>query len=251
MTTLIAIYLFMIGLVFGSFFNVVALRIPLGQSVLHPPSSCPNCKTRLKARDLLPVISYLSSGGKCRYCNSKVSSVYPFGEFATGVAYVWVYLHFGFTWEALTAWLLISLLVIITIADLVYMRIPNKILIFFLPLFIVMRLVSHEQSWWHYVLGAVAGGGLIILIAVASKGGMGMGDAKLMLLCGFVLGYSQIITGFLLACFIGTIVGGVLQALKITKRKQPIPFGPYLALGIGIAYGYGSDLINAYLTLIG
>lgn len=161
-------------------------------------------------------------------------------------------MHFGITVESLIALTLVSLLVIITISDLSYMLIPNKILLVFFPVLAVLRFIfPGDQAWWSYVLGAVIGGGIIVLIAVLSRGGMGMGDAKLLLVCGAVLGLTHIIVAFVLACMIGSLIGGLLLLLKITKRKQPIPFGPSLALGIMISYGYGSDMIQAYLTLLG
>ncbi|WP_407873049.1 prepilin peptidase [Paenibacillus sp. P36] len=166
--------------------------------------------------------------------------------------FLWVYMHVGITGETLVALTLVSLLVIITVSDLSYMLIPNKILIVFFPIFIVLRFIfPGDQAWWSYVLGAVIGGGIIVLIAVLSRGGMGMGDAKLLIVCGAVLGLSHIMVAFVLACMIGSLIGGLLLLLKITKRKQPIPFGPSLALGIMISYGYGSDMIKAYLTLLG
>jgi leader peptidase (prepilin peptidase)/N-methyltransferase len=252
MTLLIAMYIFIIGLVLGSFFNVVALRVPAKQSVINPPSACPKCGTKLKSRDLFPVISYLFTRGKCRHCHTRVSILYPLGELATGLLFLWVYVHFGITVESLIALTLVSLLVIITISDLTYMLIPNKILLVLFPVLAVLRIVfPGDQAWWSYVLGAVIGGGVIVLIAVISRGGMGMGDAKLLVVCGAVLGLSHIMVAFVLACMIGSLIGGLLLLLKITKRKQPIPFGPSLALGILISYGYGSDMIKAYLTLLG
>jgi leader peptidase (prepilin peptidase)/N-methyltransferase len=252
MTILIAIYVFILGLVLGSFFNVVALRVPAKQSIVRPPSACPICKTQLKTRDLIPVISYLLSRGTCNYCGAKVSILYPMGELATGLLFLWVYMHEGITAEALVGLVLVSLLVIITISDLTVMRIPNKVLLFFFPICVVLRVtIPDEQAWWSYVLGAVISCGIVVLISIVTRGGMGMGDAKLLLVCGFVVGLTHILVAFVLACLIGSLVGGLLLLLNIIKRKQPIPFGPYLAVGILISYGYGSDLIEAYLNLIG
>ncbi|OCT14263.1 prepilin peptidase [Paenibacillus pectinilyticus] len=252
MTILISLYIFILGLVLGSFFNVVALRVPAKQSIVRPPSACPSCQTQLKIRDLIPVFSYLLSRGSCRYCKSKVSILYPIGELVTGLLFLWVYVHEGITGEALVGLVLVSLLVIITISDLTVMRIPNQVLMFFFPVFVVLRLVfPGGQAWWSYVLGAVIGCGIVVMISLLTRGGMGMGDAKLLLVCGFVVGLTPILVAFVLACLIGSLVGGLLLLLNIIKRKQPVPFGPYLAVGILISYGYGSDLIEAYLKLIG
>ncbi|OWA36221.1 prepilin peptidase [Saccharibacillus sp. O16] len=251
MTIFISIYIAIIGLLFGSFFNVVGLRVPAGESIVRPPSRCGSCNHQLGAKDMVPVFSYLFSGGKCRHCGVKVSPIYPLFEAATGFLFLWTYLRFGLTGAAAIGVVLASLCVIVTVADLKYMRIPNQVLLFFTPILIVLRLVFMEAPWWHYVLGGVFGGGLILLIALVTRGGMGMGDVKLFALCGFVLGLGPTVLAFMLACLCGTVIGVVLIAFKRVQRKQPIPFGPWLALGTLIAYLYGTQIIGAYFSLIG
>ncbi|AEI45721.1 prepilin peptidase [Paenibacillus mucilaginosus] len=255
MTTLIIAYIFLLGITLGSFYNVVALRVPAKESIVHPPSACPNCSTQLRPRDLMPVLSWLLSRGRCRHCCTPVSVLYPLGELATGGLLVWVYTLHGWNWEALAGALLVSLSVIITVSDLKYMLIPNKVLLFFFPLVAGATLLSAAAQGWSAVgtalLGAAAGGGVILLVALASRGGMGMGDAKLMFVFGFALGLPKILLAFILACLLGSLVGGTLMLLGLVKPKQHIPFGPYLAAGALIAYAYGADLIEAYVTLIG
>ncbi|MFD2881167.1 prepilin peptidase [Paenibacillus rhizoplanae] len=131
MTTFIAIYITLLGLTLGSFLNVVGLRIPAGESLLHPPSKCPKCRARLKTMDLIPVLSYLLARGKCRHCGTRVSPVYPFGEAITGVLFLVMYLKFGLTFEGVTGMLLVCLSVAITVSDIRYMLIPDKVLLFF------------------------------------------------------------------------------------------------------------------------
>lgn len=238
----------MLGLVLGSFFNVVALRVPVGKSIISPPSCCGNCGTRLGSKDLIPVFSYLASRGKCRYCKSSLSLLYPAGELLTGLLYLWVAVHFGITIEGLIGLLLVSMAVIVTLSDLTYMRIPNPILLFFLPLFLLYVVFFSSAPWWDHALGGLLGGGIILLFA--SKGGMGMGDVKLFALCGLVLGFSELILAFLIACLLGTIVGGILMLSGRVSRKQPIPFGPWIMAGTLISFGYGSQIIEGYLSLI-
>ncbi|MDO3412044.1 prepilin peptidase [Saccharibacillus sp. CPCC 101409] len=250
MTIFIAIYITIVGLLFGSFFNVVGLRVPVGESIVHPPSRCSNCNTRLGAKDMVPVFSYLFSKGKCRHCGVKVSPIYPLFEAATGLLFLWTFLRFGLSGAAVIGLMLVSLCVIVTVADLKYMLIPNKVLLFFAPILIVLRFVFMEAPWWHYVLGGALGGGIILLIALLTKG-MGMGDVKLFALCGIVLGIGPTLLAFMLACALGSIVGGLLILLKIVQRRQPVPFGPWLALATLIAYGYGTQIIGGYLSLIG
>lgn len=251
MTIFIAIYITVIGLLFGSFFNVVGLRVPVGESVIHPPSRCGSCGTRLGAKDMIPVLSYMFSRGKCRHCGVEFSPVYPLFEAATGLLFLWMYLRFGLTGAAAIGIVLASLCVIVTVADLKYMRIPNKVLLFFAPILIVLRFAFMDAAWWHYVLGGVFGGGLILLVVLLSKGGMGMGDVKLFALCGLILGIGPVILAFMLACAFGTVVGVMLIVFKVVQHKQPVPFGPWLALGTLIAYLYGTQIIGGYLSLIG
>jgi len=249
MTIFIAIYITLLGLILGSFFNVVGLRVPVKESLLHPPSHCPGCHTPLKKRDLIPVFSYLFSGGKCRYCGTKVSPLYPFGEAATGLLFLWVYLKFGLTGQGLLGFILVSLGVIITVADLKYMLIPNKVLLFFLPILLVAVPFTAEGSLWQHLLGAALGGAITLLLALF--GGMGAGDVKLFALLGWVIAFPNVIVAFMLACLLGTIAGGLLLASGMIQRKQPVPFGPWLAVGALLAYAYGSVIISTYLSLIG
>ncbi|MDF9840171.1 MULTISPECIES: A24 family peptidase [unclassified Paenibacillus] len=248
MTIVIAVYITLVGLILGSFYNVVALRVPAGESLVRPPSHCTSCGTRLTARDLLPVASYILAGGKCRHCGAKVSPLYMLGEAATGLLFLWIYLQFGLTGQGITGFVLVSLAVIVTVADLKYMLIPNKVLLFFLPLLLVLVLLFPQGPLWSHLLGGAAGG--IILLLLALLGGMGMGDMKLFALLGWVVGFPNVILAFMIACALGTIAGVVLMLLGKVKRRQPVPFGPWLAAGSLIAFAYGSQLISGYLALI-
>ena len=176
------------GLVLGSFYNVVGLRVPKGESIVNPPSHCTSCGKRLTALELIPVLSYLIQGGKCKGCGVKVSPIYCFTEIITALLFALCYVKFGFTAELAVALLFVSLLVIINVSDIAYMLIPNKILLFFLPFLIVARIISPLEPWWDSLLGAVIGFSMLLLIAVVSKGGMGGGDIKLFFLIGLVLG---------------------------------------------------------------
>ncbi|RKP57210.1 prepilin peptidase [Cohnella endophytica] len=250
MTFLIMLYIFIIGLTLGSFYNVVAIRVSSGVSLLYPPSQCPNCGTRLKAIDLFPVASYLLAGRKCRYCKTGISAAYPLGELASGILFAGVYLRFGLTWNALIGFILVSLCLIVTISDLRFMRIPNRLLLFFAPLLVAAQLLADWHSFLNHLLGALVGGVILFLVAWLSRGGMGMGDVKLFALFGFVVGFPHVLLALMIACLVGTIVGGSLLALRLIQRKQPMPFGPFLAGGTIIAYGYGSNIVDKYLSII-
>jgi len=237
------------GLVLGSFYNVVGLRVPKGESIVNPPSHCTSCGKRLTAFELIPVLSYLIQRGKCKGCGVKVSPIYCFTEIVTALLFALCYVKFGFTAELAVALLFVSLLVIINVSDIAYMLIPNKILLFFLPFLIVSRIVSPLEPWWDSLLGAVIGFSVLLLIAVVSKGGMGGGDIKLFLLIGLVLGTIHTLLTLFLASVVGMIVGIIVLKVRGQGRKTPVPFGPSIAVGALLAYFYGDQLIEWYWQL--
>ena len=237
------------GLVLGSFYNVVGLRVPKGESIVNPPSHCTSCGKRLTALELIPVLSYLIQGGKCKGCGVKVSPIYCFTEIITALLFALCYVKFGFTAELAVALLFVSLLVIINVSDIAYMLIPNKILLFFLPFLIVARIISPLEPWWDSLLGAVIGFSMLLLIAVVSKGGMGGGDIKLFFLIGLVLGTIHTLLTLFLASVVGMIVGIIVLKVRGQGRKTPVPFGPSIAVGALLAYFYGNQLIEWYWQL--
>ncbi|MGG2107972.1 prepilin peptidase [Lysinibacillus pakistanensis] len=240
---------FIFGLVFGSFFNVVGLRVPIKESIVRPPSHCTNCQRQLTALDLVPVLSYVWLGGKCRSCGQKISWIYPLMELITGVLFAFAYWKLGFTIEFFVAILLISLLVIIVVSDFAYMLIPDKVLLFFLPLLFIGRVLSPLTPWWDSLLGAVVGFGILYSIAVLSKGGMGGGDIKLFFLLGLVLGTINTLLTLFIAAVIGMVVGIIVLKARQQGRKTPIPFGPSIAIAAIVVYFYGDTLMNWYLGL--
>jgi leader peptidase (prepilin peptidase) / N-methyltransferase len=247
---LIHTLLFMYGSVLGSFYNVVALRIPEGKSIVAPRSSCPKCGHQLTAWELVPVLSYFLQRGKCRQCKARISPVYPFFEFLTGALFAVAPLIVGWSGELVIALTLISMLVIITVSDLAYMIIPDKVLMFFAGLFLIERIFIPLIPWWDSLAGAAAGFFLLLLIAVVSKGGMGGGDIKLFAVIGFVLGVKLLLLSFFLSTLFGAFFGVIGLLLGAIKRKQAIPFGPFIALGTLVAYFFGDYLIAEYMNLL-
>lgn len=249
MNWLIISLVFIFGLVFGSFFNVVGLRVPMKKSIVSPSSHCTTCQRQLQALDLVPVLSYVLLGGKCRGCGQKISWIYPFMELVTGVLFAFAYWQFGFSAEFFVAILFSSLLVIIVVSDFAYMLIPNKVLILFLPLLVIGRIMSPLLPWWDSLLGAVVGFGILYSIAVLSRGGMGGGDIKLFFLIGLVLGTMGSLLTLFLATVIGMIVGTLVLRVRGQGRKTPVPFGPSIALAAIIVYFYGETISHWYLRL--
>lgn len=243
------VYLFLVGLVLGSFYNVVGLRIPAGQSIIDPRSSCPACLRILRIRELIPVCSYIWQKRKCRGCGARIPLLYPSLELIHGILFVLAFLLFGRSGETIIAWTLLALLTIIVASDLSYMLIPNKILLFFLPLFVIERIFIPLQPWWSGVAGACISFSCLFVIAILSKGGIGGGDVKLFALLGFVLGIKSVLLTFFLASFLGTIfvLGGII--IGVIKRKSPIPFGPFIALGALVSYFFEANLLEYYFLL--
>ncbi|MFD1927294.1 prepilin peptidase [Sporosarcina siberiensis] len=240
---------FLYGIVFGSFFNVVGLRVPKKESIVSPPSHCTVCSRNLGVLDLVPVFSYVFLRGKCRKCKTEISFIYPSMEFLTGVLFAFSYYMLGFSMELIVALLFISLLIIITVSDIAYMLIPDKVLLPFAVVLLGLRLLVPLSPWWDSLLGAVIGFGVLYLIAVVSKGGMGGGDIKLFFVIGLVLGTLNTLLTLFLAALIGSIIGLIILKRSGKGRKTPVPFGPSIAIAAVIAYFWGADFVAWYGNL--
>lgn len=247
---MIYLLIFLYGITLGSFYNVVGLRVPINESIVSPRSHCSSCGRTLSTMELVPVLSYVLLRGKSKCCKASISPFYPIFELLTGVLFVISPLLLGWSSELFVSWTLISLFIIITVADLKYMIIPDKVLLVFSVIFIIERFFIPLHPWWNSLLGAVVGFTLLLIIAIVSKGGMGGGDIKLFAVIGFVLGIKLLFVAFFLSTFLGTIGGLIGMALGKSKKKQPIPFGPYIALGTLIAYYFGTSIIQWYLNIV-
>jgi leader peptidase (prepilin peptidase)/N-methyltransferase len=239
--------LFSLGLLIGSFLNVCIYRIPKNQTVVTTPSHCPKCNYRIKWYDLIPVFGYLFLGGKCRFCKEKVSIQYPSVELLNGSIYVWLYFIYSLSVQFFGMAFLASTLIVISFIDFKYSIIPNRIILVLLIGGIIYNILDKELTYVDSIAGFFAASFPLLVIAVLSKGGMGGGDVKLMAVAGIFLGWQLILLALFLASMIGSVVGIALIVLKIKKRKDLIPFGPFLAAGIFIVMLYGHEIIKWYL----
>ncbi|QDY46253.1 prepilin peptidase [Planococcus glaciei] len=239
------------GLVFGSFYNVVGLRVPKNESIAFPPSHCTKCDRQLTPLDLVPVFSYLFLRGRCRSCGEKIHWVYPLMEAITAALFAISFWQLGFQPELIIALIFVSLLVIITVSDIAYMLIPDKVLLPVGIVLLALRLFIPLDPWWDALLGAAVGFGILLLIAIVSKGGMGGGDIKLFFVIGLVLGTSGTLLTLFFASLIGAIAGIVQLRILNKDRKTPVPFGPSIALGAVITYFWGDALLNWYMNFWG
>ena len=245
-TALACVYAFLIGACVGSFLNVVIWRVPRRESIISPPSHCPNCEARIKARDNIPIASWLLLRGRCRNCAEPISARYPLVEALVAVLFAAITAVNGIDWDL--AWQLpfAAVLVAVAFIDLDHHIIPNRIVypaaVYGLVTALLIRLdeVPELLAWG---AGAFA---FLLIAALIRPGGMGMGDVKLAGVMGLYLG-SSVLPALLIAFLSGSIIGGVLMARHGPgARKLGVPFGPFLALGGLIALMVGGDLVGAY-----
>lgn len=241
---------FIFGLLFGSFLNVCIYRIPANKSIVSPPSACPNCGYQLAWYDNIPVLSFIFLRGKCRKCKTEISLRYPMIEMLSGVVTLLLYVFFGLTLQFFFVVIIAFILIIITFIDIDHKLIHNRIVIVMLSIGLIYELVVRPVSLLDALIGFFAASVPLLLIAILSKGGIGGGDIKLMAVVGIFLGWQ----GVLLALFIGAVTGAIMGVigiiLKKKKRKDVIPFGPFLCLGIITTIVYGQQLIDMYINLI-
>lgn len=240
----------LIGLLIGSFLNVCIYRIPEGGSIAYPSSHCQTCKTSLKPVDLIPVLSYLFYKGRCRYCGEKISVQYPVVEFLNAIIYLFLYLQFGFTLKMIGLAILCSLLIVIAFIDFKLQIIPDELIVFGIAAGLLWNIGHWNLSFFlNGLIGLAIGGGLFLIIAILSGGAMGGGDIKLMGVLGLWFGWKLILLTMLLSFVIGAVLSVLLLLLKIKKRKDTIPFGPFIAIGAFIAIYYGNEILDFYLKL--
>lgn len=174
--------------------------------------------------------------------------LYPLGMLLTLIIFILIPITFGFTKELLIAYPFSLIMITVTLTDLKYQIIPNKIVYPGIVLILLLRLFINPLPIWSYLLGGAIFGGLILLIAVISKGGMGGGDIKLFFLVGLALGVQNTLLAFFISSFAGAIVGGGLLLFRKVKAKQLIPFGPFIFVGAMIAYFFGDSIWAWYLS---
>jgi leader peptidase (prepilin peptidase) / N-methyltransferase len=237
------------GLAVGSFLNVLAARLPLKRSVVHPASACMSCGTEIRWYDNVPLLSYVLLRGRCRSCGAGIGLRYPAVELTTALVVAGCVLAFGLTADAAVATLFCIALVAVSATDLEHRIIPNKIVLPAAAVVLAAQTVLHPSPEW--ALGALGASGFLFIAALAYPAGMGMGDVKLALLMGAMLGRT-VSVALMLGMIVALLPGIVLLAKHGQKaRKMGIPFGPFLALGSVVALFWGDAILDAYLALMG
>lgn len=243
-----------LGLLIGSFLNVVAIRMLTGESIAFPPSHCAKCNRALKPWHLVPVVSYLFLRGRCRYCKERISLRYPVGELAAGLLFMIAYAVVGLQGELLVAIWFTCILIVITQTDLQSMRIPNAVVAAGVIGALPMRAWIHPLPLWDYLVAMFVGSGVLLLLgvvagAILKREAMGGGDVKLYVLIGLVLGIKLTLLSLFAASVCGLVYSLGQRLAGARENNAVIPFGPFIALGALISYYYGDGMIVGYLGL--
>ena len=238
---------FVPGLAIGSFLNVVAARVPLRRSIVHPGSSCGSCAAPIAWYDNVPLLSYLFLRGRCRSCHAPISWKYPAVEFVTALLVAASVLAFGLTPRAAVASLFCATLVAISVTDIEHRIIPNRIVLPGAAVVLVAQTAVEPSPEW--ALAAVGASGFLLIAALAYPAGMGMGDVKLALLLGAALGRTVPVA--MMLGMVSALVPSVALLVRhgSAGRKMGIPFGPFLALGGVIALFAGHAILDVYLSV--
>ncbi len=245
----------LLGLLIGSFLNVVIHRVPQRVSVVRPRSSCPECGAAISNRDNIPVLSWVLLRGRCRHCAHPIPVRYPLVEVATAVLFAVTAVRIGAEWELPAYLLFTAVLIAVTVIDLQHFIVPNRIvfptLYVSVPLLALAALLAGEWSpLWTALIGALIGGVSLFVIHFVYPRGMGMGDVKLALVLGLYLGWlgiDHVVLGLFLGFLLGAVIGLGLIALRLRSRKDHVPFAPFLAAGAYLAVLFGEPLLRWYL----
>lgn len=245
----------LLGLLIGSFLNVVIHRLPRKKSIMWPGSHCPACGASLSPWENIPLLSYLFLRGRCRSCGIHITARYPTVEAVNGLAYGLIVWYFGLEWQSLIYAALFSALLVVSYIDLDHQIIPDVITLPGIGLGVLAAVTVLPISLLDSVLGLLVGGGVLFALAWISpylfgKEGMGGGDIKLLAMIGAFLGWKPVVLTMLIGAIVGAVVGVTLIAFKVLRRDQYLPFGPFLALGAIVSMFFHQELFKWYIGFI-
>ena len=244
-----------LGALIGSFLNVCIFRLPRGESIVWPGSHCPSCDHPIEFYDNIPLLSYLWLVGRCRACRTPISTRYPLVEATNVLGYLTILWFFGPSWTSALYALLFSGLVVVTGTDLTHKMIPNVITLPGIAVGLLGAVTVLPVGVINSLLGLTLGGGILWLLAWLSsylfgKEGMGGGDIKLLAMVGAFLGWKPALLTIMIGSLTGSIIGISLIALRIIKRDDYIPFGPFLVLGALLSMFFAQPLLEWYQGLL-
>lgn len=244
-----------VGAVIGSFLNVCIYRVPRGESLFWPASHCPSCGKPVAIYDNIPIVSYLLLRGRCRACHAAISPRYPTVELVNAAGYGIILWSFGWDWSTVVYMLFFSILLVVSFIDLSHQIVPDLITLPGIPLGILCASTILPVGLLNSALGILLGGGILWGLAWVSpyifgKEGMGGGDIKLMAMIGAFLGWKPTLLTIMLGALTGSLVGIALIALKMVRRDQYVPFGPFLAFGALVAMFFHHEILAWYFDLL-
>jgi len=244
------------GLLIGSFLNVVIARLPEGRSLVRPGSACPGCGAAIAWYDNVPVVSFVALRGHCRACAMTIPWRYPVVEAVTGALFGAAALVFGATLHAVVACALLAALVAITMIDLERHIIPDVISLPGTLAGVLANLATGRVSWKESLIGIAVGGGVFLTIALvgswlAGQDAMGGGDIKLAAMLGSFLGWKVLLFSLFVSALGGGILAAALMGSGLRGRKDPLPFGPFLAAGGAVGLFWGERMVRWYLSAFG
>lgn len=246
---------FIFGACIGSFLNVCIYRIPVSESIVSPGSRCPECGSPVKFYDNIPILSYFLLRGRCRQCKTKFSFRYVLVECITGMLAVSLLLRFGLSIEALAFFTFASVLLVATFIDIDHRIIPDILTLPGIPIFFIASFAVASVSWLDSLLGVIAGGGSLLVVAfiynrISGKDGMGGGDVKLLAMIGTMVGLKGVLFTIFSSSLLGTLTGLILMIKTGRNLKLAVPFGPFLSIGSILYIFFGESIIRWYLSLL-
>lgn len=250
----ILLYALALGLVVGSYLNVVIYRLPRGISTVLPRSRCPGCGAAIRIWDNIPLASFLWLRGRCRRCGMRISWRYPAVELATGLAFVGCFRHFGASAPALVGALFLCLMIVLAAIDVEHYLLPDRVTLPGIAAGLLLQPWIPGVTLSSALNGAALGGGILLAVTaiwylLRGEEGMGLGDAKMLTMIGAFLGWKGMLVTLFGAFFAGALVGVALMA-RGGGAKTRLPFGAFLAASAAAALFFGRPLADAYLRLL-
>jgi len=248
------IIIILVGLVWGSFLNVVIYRLPRKQSLVYPPSTCPSCGQRIKPYDNIPLVSFLLLRGKCRSCGASISWRYPLVEAITAASLLLLYFYFGLSLHFFAGALYTSALICLGFIDYDHQLLPDMITLPGFGLGLVYTFFRRDLNFGQGLLGAATGAGVLLIVyglyyLLRKKEGLGLGDVTMMLFVGSFVGWRGALLTLVLASFVGALIGLFFIKMKQKNLQSALPFGTFLAPAAFIAFFWGEIIINSYLRM--
>ena len=251
---MIILIIVLFGLAWGSFLNVVIYRLPRKLNIIKPRSFCPSCKHKIPFYYNIPLLSFIILKGKCKYCGEKISFMYPLVELLTPLLLLSIYFKFSLSLFFFFSFIFVSALIVLAFIDYYHQILPNEITIPGALLFLGYSFLNPYINFGNSLLGMMVGGGILLLIywiyfRIKKIEGLGLGDVKMMIMVGSFLGWLKTLFTLLLGSFVAALVGIFLIIFKEKDLKYSLPFGTFLSPSAFIALIWGSEIINAYLSL--